>query len=198
MVDPESGKKTINEFNIQARLLAEVVKRILDRKAHIYLSEVAAFKLKPITEFKRRMRVSSLEKFEDSTYISTVNFYSSEKDLDNKKAVGTLVIYIEEPYVVELLKKLDYPIEDEDSQPELADACGTVCNLIAGNFKSGLTQLGYIELAMSHFSSYRNEILNGVEYPADQKELYEISFEIRKRRRIVAELVMGDVPRTDD
>ena len=76
----------------------------------------------------------------------------------------------------------------------LEDACGTFCNLIAGNFKSGLTQLGYVELIMSHFSGFQNEILNGVEFHPSQKQMYEINYEIEGEKRIVTELCMGPVP----
>ena len=76
----------------------------------------------------------------------------------------------------------------------MIDAAGTLCNLIAGNFKAGLRQLGYIELVMSHFSGYENSILEGVEFSADQKEMYEIQFEIGGSKKIIVELSMASVP----
>ncbi len=193
----EETKKP-DEFYIQTLMLAEVIKRILDRKASIFLSRVADFNLKPIVSFKNRMRVSGIEKFDGVTYISVVYFYLNQEAMKEERPVGTLIVYMEDEYVEEFLRKLDYPKIDEDDQEAVEDACGTITNLIAGNFKSGLTQLGYQELMMSHFMSYRTEVINGVEYDPSQTQKYEISFDVRNRRRIVAELVMGKVPKISD
>ncbi len=191
-------KKEVSEFYIQAFMLAEVIKRILDRKASIFNARVVDFNLKPIVEFKNRMRISSLDKFDGVTYISVVYFYLNEDLKKENKPVSTLVIYMEDEYLEDLLRKLDYPKVDLEDQAAVEDACGTICNLIAGNFKSGLTQLGYQELMMSHFSSFRTEVVNGVEFDPTQKEKYELGFEIRDRLRIVAELVMGKVPKVNE
>lgn len=193
MDDPK--KKEMSEFYIQTLMLVEVIKRILDRKASIFNTRVVDFNLKPIVEFKNRMRVSSLDKFDGITYVSVVYFFLNEDLQKENKPVGTLVIYMEDEYLEELLRKLDYPKIDVDDQDAVEDACGTICNLIAGNFKSGLTQLGYQELMMSHFRSFRTEVVNGVEYDFTQKQKYEIGFEVRDHRRIVVELVMGKIPK---
>ena len=186
-----------NQFYVQALLLAEVVKRILSKKADIDLAQKPTITLNPIVEFRRRMRVSGLGKLDEKTFISTINFFANEKDEEKEKALGTLIIYIGESFVVKLFQAMKYPVIDEDEEAAIKDACGTFCNLIAGNFKSGLTQLGYKELIMSHFSTYENEILNGVLYPTTQSELYEVSFHIRGTKRIVAELVMGPLVKAD-
>jgi hypothetical protein len=193
----EANKKP-DEFYIQTLMLAEVIKRILDRKASIFLSRVADFHMKPIVDFKNRMRVSGIEKFDGVTYISVVYFYLDQEAMKEERPVGTLIVYMEDDYIEEFLRKLDYPKIDEDDQEAIEDACGTITNLIAGNFKTGLTQLGYQELMMSHFMSYRTEVINGVEYDRTQTQKYEISFDIRSRRRIVAELVMGKIPKISD
>jgi hypothetical protein len=77
----------------------------------------------------------------------------------------------------------------------LEDACGTFLNIVSAKFKEGMIQLGYRELVMSHFVSFQNEAINGIEYDPKQKEKYEISFEIGGYKRIVFELTMGNVPR---
>lgn len=198
MAVPVEDKKKPSEFYIQALLLAKVVERILSRKAGIDLSKPPRLELKPITEFVRRMRVSGLLKFNERTYIAAINLFKTEEDSEQHKAVGAIVLYIPETYVAKLFRELEYPsVIDEDDQEALLDACGTFCNLIAGNFKSGLTQLGYQELVMSHFSSYKNEVLNGVIYDPKQTRLYEISFEIRGEKRIVADLTMGPIPKVN-
>ncbi len=183
-------------FYVQGILLAEVIKRILNRRADIQLAKIETeLALRPITEFMERMRVSSIEKFDSTTYISTINFYKSEKDQDGQRALGAIVVYIEGKYIAELLKRMDYPIDDPRDEETLLDGCGTICNLMAGNFKSGLTQLGYAELVMSHFSSFRNEVLEGVPYDIDQQNKYEVTTRIDGVKRMVADLTMGEIPK---
>ena len=183
-------------FYVQGILLAEVIKRILNRRANIQLAKIETdLALKPITEFMGRMRVSSIEKFDSTTYISTINFYKSEKDQVRQRTLGAIVVYIEGKYIAELLKRMDYPIEDPRDEETLLDGCGTIGNLIAGNFKSGLTQLGYAELVMSHFSSFRNEVLEGVSYDIDQQHKYEVTTRIDGVKRMVTDLTMGEIPK---
>ena len=183
------------DLKVQAILLAEVVRRILKKRADIDLSNKPIFQIKPVTEFRKRIRASALGKFEGTTYIGSVNYYIDQESMENAKAVGAVIVYIGEEYIAKLLQKLNYPISDEDNQEALEDACGTFCNLIARNFKSGLTQLGFIELVMSPYSTYLNEIVNGIPYSTYETQLYEISFEIGGKKRIVAELTMGALPR---
>jgi len=59
-------------------------------------------------------------------------------------------------------------------------------------------QLGYEELFMSSFTSYKNSVLDGVIYEPSQTEKYEISFEVRGIRRIIIDYTMGNIPRIDD
>lgn len=188
-----SNSPAQNDFYVQAVLLGEVIRRILKKRGDIDLSSKPIYTLKPITEFTKRMRVCSIEKFNETTYIATVNFFSSQEDLNNHKAIGAIVLYISEDYLPPLLKRLEYPIVNEDDEEALKDACGTLCNLIGGNFKSGLIQLNYQELVMSHFSTYRNEVLSGVLFDPSQKEKYELSFFIADKKRIMADLTMGKI-----
>ncbi len=190
--------ENLDEYNVQALMLAEVIKRILERKAEIQLSGPSQFIRKPISEFMKKMRVSSVEKFDTATYIATINFFKDYTDFNEGRPVGTLILYIEGNYIGELMAKLKYTLEDEDDQNELEAACGTFCNLIAGNFKSGLAQLGYPGLEMSHFSTYHNDVFEGVPYPVEQKEKYEIAFEIKGKIKIYADLIMGKIPRIKD
>ena len=190
---PAQINDTPDELHLQALLMGKVIERILKWKANIHQKITKTFEIKPVSEFMKRMRVSSLEKFDTTTYISYIYFYASEEDMEKKKTLGVFVLYVEEEYIVKLLQRLDYPIGDTDDQELIEDAIGTFCNLIAGNFKNGLTQLGYTELAMSHFSSYRNEILNGVDYCLDCQKVYEVSLNISNQKRIVGEFNMGHV-----
>jgi hypothetical protein len=184
-----------NSLYLQALLLSKVVTRVLDQRGGIQLSTEPEFRLVHIVEFMKRMRVWSLDKFRGKTFISVINFYMSDEDMENHKATGAVIVYIGEEYVMTLLKKLGYPELDEDNEEMLEDACGTFLNIVSAKFKEGMIQLGYRELVMSHFVSFQNEAINGIEYDPKQKEKYEISFEIGGYKRIVFELTMGNVPR---
>lgn len=190
--------KVPDELTLQAMMLAEVVKRILKVKGDVDLSSPPRLNKKNIVEFMKRMRVSGLSKFDEKTLLASVNFYANETDADNHKALGAIIVYIEENYASKLFRNLDYPLFDSDDTDTLLDACGSFCNLIAGNFKAGLTQLGYKELYMSHFSTYENEVVNGVQYDLSQTQIYELTFDIKEEKRLVVELTMGILPRLSD
>ncbi len=191
------GKKH-DEFYIHALLLSEVVKRILMSKGDIHLTSKPTLEKKSVTEFVKRMRVSGLTKFDERTYLSTVNFYRNVSDQEAEKSAGVIIIYIPETQIVHLLNDIGYPVHNEEDTVALEDACGSFCNLVAGTFKSGLTQLGYKELEMSHFSSYQNEIVDGVEYAPEVPFVYEITFERRGEIKLKADINMGNLPMISD
>ncbi|MBF0523232.1 MAG: hypothetical protein HQL24_09280 [Candidatus Omnitrophica bacterium] len=184
-----------DELYLQAALLADVVKWILEKDASVRLSEDPSLKKIPIVEFRRRMRVSSLEKFNMTTYVSVINFYLGEREMKKHAAIGAVVVYIGEPYIVNLLEKLGYPVRDDEDPDVLGASVGTLCNLVAGNFKAELTKWGYKDLAMSPFSSYMNEVLNGIEFDVRQKQKYEITFRVKGKPLLDVELTLGKIPK---
>ena len=177
-----------------AKILVKSVKKVFDNKEAYHCLGPVEMKRSRIIEFMQRMRVYGIDKFEAPTFVSTVNFYANLKDMEKHKALGVLVLYIEQDYVKRLLNMLQYPdIPDDDE--ELKDACGTLCNVIAGQFKIEISSLGggYQALEMSHFSNYRNSALRGVEFNSKQMDKIEISFTIRDQKRLVLEFSMGEI-----
>jgi len=71
--------------------------------------------------------------------------------------------------IEKLMKLLQYPPVDDESEDAMKDSCGTLCNIIAGRFKSEIVSAGYIELEMSHFRNFRNSSFEGISFP-DLKE----------------------------
>ena len=187
----ELKERGIDELYVQSMLLSKVIRRTLKIRGDLQLSSEPFLERVSIVEFMKRMRIWSLEKFDTTTYISVINFYRSDEDMAHNKVLGAIVVYIGEQYVSDLLKRLGYPEPDDDDPEALEDACGTFCNIVAAKFKSGLIQLGYTEPVMSHFKSYRDEVINGVEFDIKQTEKYELSFEIKGDRRIMIDLTMG-------
>jgi hypothetical protein len=191
-------ERNLDEFYVQALLLAEVFRRILRRQGALVLSKKPDIVLKPIVEFRKRIRVSGLSKFDEKTFIAHINFYRNQEDMAKHKALGALIIYIPESYVVYLFQSLDYPVDDEDDIESIQDACGSLCNQIAGNFRAGLVQLGYQDVEMSPFFASQNDVVDGVEYCADHPELYELSFYIKNQKRVIVDLNMGPIPALEE
>lgn len=188
----------------QTNLLANVMRLTLQKRAHIELSQPPEIRQVAIVEFLKRMRLWSLDKFKDTSYISIIQFYLDENEKKKNKSLGALIIYLESSYIGYLFKRLGYPNLDEDDMDVLKDACGTFCNIIAGLFRTALVDLGYVELDMSHFSCYVDsvptieKIPSGVDYHPTQTHKYEINFEILGVKRIVADLTLGPVPFRED
>jgi len=185
-----------DDFYLQAICLTQVIVRTLEQKGGIDLSTKPLPKIRHIVAANKKMRILSLGKFEGTTYISAINFYKDDGDLEKNKALGALIIYIGEAYIVDMFEEMGYPDLDENDEDLMKDAVGTFCNIVAGKFKLALTQLDFIELEMSHFSTYIDEISDGVAYDSKQSRKYEIIFEIDDEKKIIAELTMGPTPKT--
>jgi len=140
------------------------------------------------------MRADGMEKFNDPTFVSTVNYYASVKDMEKHSAVGALVVYVEQSYIVTLLKILKYPPVDDEDENAMKDSCGTLCNIFAGHFKSKISSMGFIELEMSPFFNYRNTASAGVEFCFKEYDKYEASFYFDNKKRLVVEMTMGAIP----
>lgn len=178
-----------------ADILAQGVVALFDERAGIKFSQDPVLERKNIIEYNGRMRVDGMEKFNEPTFISTVNYYASKKDMEAHKAVGALVVYVEQEYIVTMLKQLKYPMANDEDEEEMKDCCGTLCNIIAGRFKSDLVASGHVELEMSAFSNYRNTSIKGVEFDYAEWDKFEISFFIDGKKRLVVEMTMGTVPK---
>ncbi len=183
------------EFYAQALVLVVAVEKMLRMKGGLVLSAEPHVVRRKIVQFGKRMRIDGLEKFGERTVFSSINFYLDKERMDENQAVGTLIVYLPVSYIDRLLRMMEYPHIDEEDDESVLDGCGTVTNLIGGYFVKELKGLGYIHLEMSHFESYINTSVNGVEFSAEQEWKYEITFEISGAKKMVAELTLGHVPR---
>lgn len=176
-------------------ILASSVAKMLRVKGDIYLSSDAVIKERKIIQFARRMRVDGLEKFDGRTVFSSVTFHIDRDRMEQDKAIGALVVYIPVDYIARLMWLLEYGRIDEDDELVVMDACGTITNLIAGYFVKELSAHGYIFLEMSHFESYINTAVNGINFSPEQDVKHEIEFLIKGDKKIVAELTMKPLER---
>lgn len=169
----------------------------------LFLERNAEIKFKPpvknrqkIIEYDGKMRADGMEKFNNEpTYVAAINYYASKVDMGKKKTLGVIIVYVEQNYMVKVMKLLQYPPVDDENEDALQDSCGTLCNIIAGRFKSEISKAGYIELEMSHFVTARNTVVPGVDFCFSEFDKFEIVFDIDNARRLVMEITMGIVPK---
>lgn len=178
-----------------AKILATCVEKMFIERAEIHFSQAPEMQKRCIVEYGGLMRSDGMEKYNEPTFISYINYYLNAKEMEKKKALGAIVVYIEQSYVATLLKMLKYPLADDEDLDALADCCGTLCNIIAGAFKTGISSEGYLELEMSHFTSYRNRAVVGVPFCFAEREKMELSFFIQNQKRLVIDMTMGVLPK---
>ncbi len=188
------GKKPAPDRNEElftmALALTAAIKKLLFEKSETKFSDEPVIEKKPITQFVKRMRVDGPEKFQATTFISVVHFHKKKGEIEGQPPAGVVVVYIDRKFVPEMLRLLKYPYIDYDDDAEVLDGMGAIANLIAGHFKKELAKLGYPDLEMSPFKSYINNAVDGIDYPNDQNEKYEISFKLDDKKRMVVEMIM--------
>lgn len=183
------------ELEKLATALADSVAAIFKERGEVKFSKDPVIHKKNIVEYNGRMRADGMEKFNNPTFVSSINYYATPKDMEKKNALGAIIVYIEQGFVVDMLRMLKYPPADDENMDALRDCCGTLCNIIAGRFKSAISAMGYIELEMSHFSSYRNTAPQGVAFCYKEYDKYETIFFINGVKRLVIEMTMGSIPK---
>ena len=184
--------KALEQF---VELLIKGTTALFMERGELQFSKPPEKNKKKIIEYKGKMRADGMEKFnQEPTYVSAVNYFASAKDMQAKKAVGVVVVYVEQAYLPKLMKLLKYPPVDDESEDAMQDSCGTLCNIVAGRFKSEISSAGYIELEMSHFVTYRNSAFAGVDFCFAEFDMFEINFFLEGQKRMVAETSIGIVP----
>lgn len=184
------------ELDTFAELLIKSLIALFMERGELKFTNELKIKRHSITEYEGKMRADGMEKFDnEATYVSAVNFYASEKEMKKKKTLGALIVYVQQEYIAKLLKLLQYPPIDDESEDAMLDSCGTLCNIVSGHFKSAISASGYIELEMSHFMNYRNNAFLGVDFCYQEYDVVEIECEISGEKRLVVEMTMGIVPK---
>jgi len=188
-------RKQNKELERFADLLIEGTVALFKERGDIHFSSLPQKKRRRIIEYQGRMRADGMDKFNNQpTYVAAVNFYLNAKDLENEKAVGALIVYVEQSYIATLMRLLEYPAINDESEQAMLDSAGTLCNILAGRFKSEISAAGYVELEMSHFINYRNSAIAGIDFCFHEFDLYEISFDIKDEKRLVMEMTIGHLP----
>ena len=196
IVRQESARLRLKAFSTEgesaftlALALSAAVKKIFYEKSGTTFSSEPKLEKKPVTQFVHRMRIDAMEKFNATTVFSVIEFAASEEALQKQAFLVTLVIYLEQKFLPEFLRLLQYPYIDSDDEDEVRDGCGTLANVIAGQYKKELAVLGYKDFMMSPFDSYINTAADGVGIPNCSTEKFEISFDVEGTKRMVVEMV---------
>lgn len=166
------------------------------------VTEEPTFYDKDIIEYNSRMRVFGLEKFNDITFLSAIYYYTDQKKFKDHDPCGTLVLYIRDEIARKIVKVLENKgimndsdtDSDSDMDAVILDNCGEFCNMVAGNFKNELTNLGYHDLVMSAPFNYKNDIPEGVMFPYDEYKSYEICFDLFGKKSLIVSIVLGEIP----
>lgn len=196
IVERESARMKLRSYNTQgestftlALALSAGMKKIFFEKTETVFSSEPRVETKPIVQFLHRMRVDAMEKFNTTTVFSAIQLAHDQQELQREDYLLTLVVYLEQKFLPEFLRMMQYPYIDSDDEVEIKDGCGTIVNLIGGQFKREMAILGYRDLMMSPFQSYINTAPDGVAIPRGLTEKYEISFGIEGTKRLVLEMV---------
>lgn len=185
--------KKIFDVQVLSTTLMGIVKTTLENMCKLSFSQEPVMEVKNIIEYKGRMRISGMEKFNGPTYVSAINFYLNQADQDKNRACGIFVSYLESENAPKILRGMGYDF-DEDDDESIKDCFGEFCNVIAGSFKNEISNLDYLELLMSAPSKYINSVPDGMAFSYDQYEKVEVSFFYWNKKIIVAEVSLTDLP----
>jgi len=179
-----------------ADILRQSVVALFKERGEINFSEQPRMERKQIIEYEGKIRANGIERFDgEVTYVSAVNFYASTADLEKKKTLGVLIVYVEQAFLPRLMKLLQYPPVDDENEQAMLDSIGTLCNIVSGRFKSEIKAGGHIDLEMSHFINYRNNAVVGIDFCKNEYEYYEIDCFIDGQKRVCFDMSMGIIPK---
>lgn len=179
---------------VLSTMAMEVVKDTFKKMLQVEFSAPPFAVEKNIIEYKSRMRVSPMEKFNAPAYVSYVNFYLSQKDLQAETAVGTFILCVKDVVVEKLSKAFKLSSKDAENENLQMDNVAEFCNILAGNVSNELTKLGYANLFMSAPYKGMNAIPEGVPFDYALYSKQEISFFFWNEKCMVVELCIGRVP----
>ena len=174
----------------------ELMREILSKITGMVQTQEPETKESEIVDYEGRMRVLGVEKFNATSYVAVINFYLNERDMQKRSGTkGALVLYLDSENAGKLFKGLSIPFDEDEDDGSMLNACSQFAKLIGEAFKQRLTASGYSNLFMSEPDSFKNSLLEGVEFSPDQTTKQEFSFFYLKRKTIVVEVTFADIPK---
>ena len=184
-----AAKESTSSQNI-ATACIKVVENILKQKSILAFTKDPESVQRDIIEYDSRMRVFGMEKFNGPCFMSVINYYFSQEDLKNHKACGAFIFYVEESCAGKLLKALGFKGFDDEDEAAVLKICGEFCEVLAGEYKNELSNVGYKDLVLSAPTNYHNVVPEGVEFSYDEYVKYEMSFHLWKQKAVVVDITM--------
>ncbi len=132
-----------------------------------------------VIEYKGRMRITSFDKFQASSFVTAVSFYGDEDNLkEEKNARATLTVSVKEEEAVRLLTGIGQKDFDEEDAEAVLEECGKLSVAFAEKFQTHLSKSGYMKFVMSEPIKTKNSIPQGVNFPFKMYKYLEVQFEL--------------------
>lgn len=184
--------KEVLDPTTAAKTMITCVERIMQDIGQLDFSQEPDFKECTLIDYKGKMRSLSLDKFNGPCYTSYITYYETQQAQEKKQTQGTVVVYVEENCAERLLKRMGYDCNADETEIML-DSAGEFCNLIAGQYKNSLSQMGYIDMYLSTPTTTMNDFVDGIPFHLSQYVYHEISFYLWKQKSFVVSVTLGPI-----
>ena len=176
--------------------LLSAAQQVLSKASAMAQSQDPKVEATDIVNYEGRMRALGLEKLNSTCYVSVVNFYLNQGEMERRgKPKGAFVLYMETENAGKFFKALEIKFSDDEDDATMISACGQFTKIITDGLINELSSRGYATLVPSAPRNYKNSVLEGVEYSSDQKTKHEIGFFYFKRKTIAVELTLAPIPK---
>lgn len=174
-----------------AETLVKSVEKIFAKSNQIQIQGEPEIIERDIIEYDSRMRAYGMEKFNDACYISVIELYASQEQLESKDAHGAIILYVREDAADRLYRALDYRDFNETNEESMMDTCAEMMTNIAKQFVNDARSKGYSSLFTGTALKYMNKVDEGVRFNYDEKKFFEISFEIFKEKIVCLDITLS-------
>ncbi|HBG60241.1 MAG: hypothetical protein A2Y03_05480 [Omnitrophica WOR_2 bacterium GWF2_38_59] len=185
------AKSNESDLKSLAKKLSEYVESTFEQLCKTSFIGEPEIIVKDIIEYKTRMRLFGLEKFNGPCYISAVNLYLNDNELKKDHALGAVILYIEESVASGLLKATGQKGIDCEDFDSITNYTGEFCSNIVSQFKNHLISSGYTNIVMSAPSNHQDDIPLGVNFKFSENKYCELSFVLKKEPAIKVDFTIG-------
>ena len=189
------GKKDF-DAKLLNELVMKTVTEIFEKMSKEKFSRQPVTKRRPIiVEGEDRMMASGFFKNFGRSYISSINYYLTQGHAQRHKPSGTLVVYVSQIVAEQLFKSMNLLTKSKVDDALLADLCGELCNMFAGDFKTKLVSAGYRDLLISSPVNFLDKSSEGVEFNFDLDFYQEFQFYLYNEKAIVVDVALTALPK---
>ncbi len=177
-----------------ANLLKGSIRKIFEKEGLFPFDGDPKLEKRDIIEYERRMRASSVDKFNAPAYTAAANFYRTAGDRQGRNAAGVVILSLKEGSEP-VIKRAGIRNFDEDDYEVVSEKCGELCEKFAKEFLNALAAAGFPQLIVSEAVHHRNNIPGGVEFSYDQYEEYQLVFHLKALPVMVVDISLAQLPK---